>query len=101
MKDPEEVLRARLRWVQIYQQTQHLTLTSRRCGISKATLLKWWRRYEEAGEAGLRSQSRRPHQLRPKKVTSEHEVLILELRRTRHLGPKGLQRELLRLHQLH
>ena len=100
MIDPEPVLKARLRWVQMYQQTQNQAQTCRRCGISKKTLGKWWTRYQEHGEAGLGSQSRRPHKLRPRKVTPEQEALILELRRTRRLGPKGLQRELLRLHQL-
>ena len=101
MIDPEHVLKARLRWVKHYEQSQNAALTCRRCGICKATLLKWWRRYQSAGEAGLHSQSRRPHKLRQRKVTSEHEALLLEMRRTRHLGPKGLQRELLRLHHLH
>jgi transposase len=100
MTDPEAVLKARLRWVKMYQQTHNAARTCRRCGICKATLLKWWRRYQEQGEAGLHSQSRCPHRLRERKVTLEHETLILKMRRTRHLGPKGLQRELLRLHQL-
>ncbi|BCM94157.1 hypothetical protein IAD21_06060 [Abditibacteriota bacterium] len=100
MIDPEFVLKARLGWVQMYQATHNQALTCRRCGISKKTLRKWCRRYEEQGEEGLRSRSHRPHNLRPRKVMPEHEVLILELRRTRRLGPKGLQRELLRLHEL-
>ena len=100
MIDPEPVLKARLRWVQMYQRTQNQALTCRRCGIAKKTLRKWCRRYEAQGEEGLRSRSRRPHKLPASKVTPEHEALILELRRARRLGPKGLQRELLRLHQL-
>jgi len=100
MIDPEPILKARLRWVKHYEQSQNAALTCRRCGICKATLLKWWRRYQSAGEAGLHSQSRRPHKLRERKVTAEHETLILEMRQKRHLGPKGLQRELLRLHDL-
>ena len=100
MIDPEPILKARLRWVKHYEQSQNAALSCRRCGISKATLLKWWRRYQSQGEVGLLSQSRRPHKLRERKVTPEHETLILDLRRRRYLGPKGLQRELLRLHQL-
>ncbi len=100
MIDPEPVLKARLRWVQFYAATHNAALTCRRCGISKKTLRKWWQRYQEHGEDGLRSASRRPHKLRERKVTPEREALILKLRRTRKLGPKGLQRELLRLHQL-
>jgi len=100
MIDSAAVLQARLRWVEMYQRTGHAALTCRRCGISKPTLRKWWQRYQADGPEGLRSRSRRPHNLRPRKVTPEQETLILHLRRTRHLGPKGLQRELLRLHQL-
>ena len=110
MIDPEDVLKARLNWVLLYEQTHNIALTCRGCGISHPTLRKWWTRYQAEGEAGLRSRSRRPHKLRERKVMPEHEQLILELRRTRHLGPKGLQpkglqpkglqRELKRLHRL-
>jgi len=100
MIDSEPILKARLRWVKHYEQSQNAALTCRRCGICKATLVKWWRRYQSAGEAGLHSQSRRPHKLRERKVTAEHEILVLEMRQKRHLGPKGLPRELLRLHNL-
>jgi transposase len=100
MIDPEPILKARWRWVQMFERTQQVKLTCQRCGICRATLRKWWHRYQEQGEEGLRSRSRRPHRLQPRKVTPEQEALILELRRTRKLGPKGLQRELLRLHQL-
>jgi transposase InsO family protein len=100
MIDPEPILKARLRWVQMFERTQQVNVTCQRCGICRATLRKWWQRYQEQGEEGLRSRSRRPHRLQPRKVTPEQEVLILELRRTRKLGPKGLQRELLRLHDL-
>ena len=96
----EQTLRARLRWVKMYQATGQAAPTCQRCGISPATLRKWWRRYQEQGEAGLYDRSRRPHRLCPAKVTLEYETIILELRRTRRLGPKGLARELLRLHQL-
>lgn len=100
MIDPANVLKARLNWVLFHEQTRNIGLTCRHCGISKPTLRKWWTRYQAEGEAGLRSRSRRPHKLRERKVTPEHEQLILELRRTRRLGPKGLQRELKRLHQI-
>ena len=59
---------------------------------------KWARRYKEQGEAGLCSPGHVRHTLPERKVTLEHEQLILELRRKRHLGPKGLHRELKRLH---
>lgn len=106
MKDPQAVLAARLMWVEMHQQTGDTGLTCRRCGISAPTLRKlrklrkWVSRYQAQGEEGLRSLCRRPHKLRERKVLPEHERLILELRRSRKLGPKGLQRELKRLHQI-
>jgi len=98
MTDPPELLKARLTWVTMYQQNKDAGLTCRRCGISRPTLRKWTRRFQETGEEGLRSQSRVRKNLTPRKVTDEHEKLILELRQKRNLGPKGLQRELKRLH---
>ena len=86
MNDSVAVLKARMRWVEMYQRTGQAALTCRRCGISKPTLRKWWQRYPASGTEGLRSRSRRPHKLRLPKVTPEHEALILQLRRTRHLG---------------
>ncbi len=100
MQDTETVLKARLNWVEVYQRTGNAALTCRRCGVSSKTLRKWRQRYQAQGVAGLRSRGRRPHRLRSRKVTPEQESLILHLRRTRRLGPKGLQRELLRLHPL-
>jgi len=98
MKDTEALLKARLSWVKMYQQNKDAGLTCRRCGISRPTLRKWARRYQESGEEGLRSQSNVRKNLPERKVTPEHEKTILELRRTRHLGPKGIHRELKRLH---
>ena len=54
MIDPEPILKARLRWVKHYEQSQNAALTCRRCGISKATLLKWRRRYQLHGEPAPR-----------------------------------------------
>jgi len=72
----------------------------RRCGISRPTLRKWWRRFQECGEQGLLSNNRRPHSSPNSKVTTQHEELILRLRRERKLGPLRIQAELLRLHNL-
>jgi transposase InsO family protein len=95
--DSEAVLRARLSWVRHYELSGDAGLTCRRCGISRPTLRKWWRRYQEQGEAGLCSLSRRRHTPPSPKVTPDHERSILDLRRKRRLGPKGIQNELSRL----
>lgn len=97
MTDSPHLLQARLLWVRTYEQTHHAGLTCRRCGISRPTLRKWLRRYEAEGNDGLRSRSRRPHRLAPSKRTPELLDRIGTLRRTRNLGAKRLQSELLRL----
>lgn len=87
--------KARLVWVQLYEKTGDAGLVCRRCGISRPTLRKWWRRYQALGKAGLVD-------LRPAscKVSIETEALILNLRRTRGLGVKRLRNELIRHHDL-
>lgn len=97
--DPAEILRARLTWVKHYAQSQDAGLTCRRCGISRPTLRKWWRRYQQSGEAGLASRSRRRHVPPELKVQPADTAFILALRKRRKLGPKGIQSELQRLHQ--
>lgn len=99
--DNPETLRARLAWVKHYEQSRDAGLTCLRWGISRPTLRKWWRRYQESGEAGLVSQSRRRHRLPEPKVQPTDTNTIVEMRRTRKLGPKGIQSELERLHQTH
>jgi transposase-like protein len=64
----EQKIKMRLQWVEMYQQTQNAGLVCRRCGISRPTLQKWIRRYEQLGLEGLKDQSRRPKSCGPKKV---------------------------------
>ena len=96
MTDSPETLRARRTWVGTYRQSGDAGLTCRRCGISRPTLRKWARRFAVEGEAGLRSRSRSPHRLADSKRTPQLTERMLTLRRTRNLGPKRLQAELLR-----
>jgi transposase len=62
------------------------------------TLRKWLRRYEQHGIEGLKGQSRKPNNSPARKVTSEHEKIILSLRRERKLGHRRICTELKRLH---
>jgi transposase InsO family protein len=94
--ETQQEVRARLRWVRLYEQTGHAGLTCRRCGISRPTLRKWWRRYQAEGELGLHSRSRRPHRSPNIKITPERENQILSLRRERRFGPRRLRNELQR-----
>ncbi|WP_093633834.1 IS481 family transposase [Paraburkholderia aspalathi] len=87
----------RLRWVMMYHETGNAGLVCARCGISRPTLRKWLRRYRDAGEEGLRSQSRRPLDSPNRKVTEADRSTILRLRAERK-GARRIQNEL-RLHE--
>jgi transposase-like protein len=91
---------ARLGWIKLYEQVGDAGLVCRRCGISRPTLRKWWRRYRAEGEAGLRDRSKRPRTSPGRKVLAEQERLILRLRRERKLGIEMLRNELARRHGL-
>lgn len=91
--------RARLRWVELFQETGNAGLVCVRCGISRPTLRKWIRRFEKDGADGLRSRSRRPLHSPARKVTSREEQLILKLRK-RNIGARRIQAELRRLHDI-
>lgn len=91
---------ARLIWVRMYERTGDAGLTCRRCGVSRPTLRKWWRRYQAAGVAGLDDMSRRPRTSPGRRVHAVEEQHILEMRRERRLGIKRLRNELIRQHGL-
>jgi transposase InsO family protein len=55
-------------------------------GISRATAHKWVRRHRLEGDAGLADRSSRPHHS-PHRTATTVETEILELRRSRRLGP--------------
>ena len=92
--------RTRLGWIRLYEQLGNAGIVCRRCGISRPTLRKWWRRYRAEGEAGLEARSHRLHRSPNRKVFAEQEALILGLRRERKLGIKMLRNELARRHGL-
>src|SRR5215211_5477450 len=91
---------ARLGWIKLYEEVGDAGLVCRRCGISRPTLRKWWRRYRAEGEAGLRDRSKRPRTSPGRKVPAEQEGLILRLRRERKPGIEMLRNELARRHGL-
>ncbi len=59
--------------------------------MSRPTLRKWLRRFEEEGVEGLIFRSRRPTNSPPTKIQSEHEKWILEPRQERKLGARRIQ----------
>jgi transposase-like protein len=95
----DDDIRKRLRWVQLYEEIGDSGVVCLRCGISRPTLRKWWFRYQEDGEAGLKDESRRPKSSPAKKVLPVHEQLIADLRK-RKLGHRRIQNELRRLHEI-
>ena len=55
-------------------------------GISRPTAYKWWRRWQDDGEAGLVDRSSRPRSC-PHQTSPEVEAQIAELRTTLKRGP--------------
>lgn len=88
--------RQRLIWVKLYENASDAGLVCRRCGISRPTLRKWWKRYQTHGPEGFESQSRRLARSPAVKVSQSEEVRIRELRETRNLGARRIQNELRR-----
>lgn len=94
-------IKARLKWVTLYEKKQDAGYVCRHCGISRPTLRKWYKRYQASGLNGLnglKDQSRKPHYSPNKKITLQIEKLIIECRSQRNLGARRIQTELLRLH---
>ena len=67
----EAVLKARLKWVELYQETEDAGYVCKRCGISRPTLRKWHKRYQKEGIEGLADQSKRPLKSLNQKVDSQ------------------------------
>ncbi len=88
-------IKARLEWVKLYEVTKNAGFVCRRCGISRPTLRKWWRRFQKMGEAGLVELSRRPYHSPNRKVLGKEIGWISALRK-RRLGSRRIQSELLR-----
>lgn len=89
-------IKARLKWVKPYKEVGNAGLVCRRCGISRSTLRKWYRRYQESGIDNLRDESRRPQNSPNLKVKEDIENKIIALRKKRKLNALRIQNELLR-----
>jgi transposase InsO family protein len=55
-------------------------------GVSRKTYYKWKKRYKEKGIEGLSDLSKRPHNIKYRKITSELEETILDLRLNKRFG---------------
>ncbi len=97
----ESEVRKRLQWIDLFKKHGNAAVVCLKCGISRPTLRKWLRRYEQFGLEGLKGQSRKPKNSPARKVTKEHEQIILSLRRERKLGHRRICTELQRLHGIY
>ena len=87
-------MKARLGWIKLCQEKQEFGYVCRHCGISRTTLRKWYKRYEEKGLAGLADMSRKPHNSPNKKLNDNLVTRILELRAKHNIGVRRIQLEL-------
>ncbi len=92
--------RKRLKWIFYYQKFSNAGKACLKCGISRPTLRKWFRRYQQDGIEGLKDKSRRPLNSPAQKITPSIESLVLKLRKKRKLGVKRIRSELYRLHNI-
>lgn len=95
----EATLKARLKWVELYKETGDAGYVCRRCGISRPTLRKWFKRHQENGVNGLVDRSRKPRFFPTQKVNQQITEWILELRNERNLGSRRIQSELFRQYE--
>jgi transposase InsO family protein len=63
--------------------SETVSIICKRYGTSRKTYYKWKNRYKQKGIDGLSDLSRRPHTIKYKKITSEVEETILDLRLTK------------------
>jgi len=90
-------IKKRLGWIKLYESIGKAGVVCLKCGITRPTLRKWLKRYKELGIAGLKEQSRRPHQIHTK-VKEVDEERILDLRVKRKLGHRSISSEMKRLY---
>ena len=86
----------RLKWIKLFEQTGNSGLVCLKCGISRPTLRKWLKRYQELGVDGLIDQDKTPKNFPNLKVNDRIERLILDYRNNRKLGARRIQIELQR-----
>ena len=79
----------RLRLCRLIQDGWSVAAAAESMRISRQTAHKWWRRYQEAGRAGLEDRSSRPRRC-PTKTPSKVERRLVKLRRRHQLGPARL-----------
>lgn len=84
------IIRQRFLMIQAVRQGVPVTQVARQFGISRKTVYKWIRRYQQGGLKDLLDRSRRPHG-HPKTLEPSLVRLIAKLRQQTHYGPVRLQ----------
>ena len=74
-----------------------VSIICKRYGISRKTYYKWKNRYKQKGIDGLSDLSKRPHNIKYRKVTSEIQETILDLRLTKRFGCNRIKFRLKRI----
>ena len=82
-------MQRRLRWVELFFKIKNYGVVCLRCGMSRPTLRKWVRQFQENGMDGLRAASKRPKSSPAAKVADKHREWIRELRK-RGLGSRRI-----------
>lgn len=70
----------RLRALTVYKETEDVKLICRTFGISRATLYRWWKRFDPRDLSSLREESRRPRRVRKPLWSRELVRVVKELR---------------------
>ena len=74
-----------------------ISIICKRYGVSRKTYYKWNNRYKQKGIDGLSDVSKRPHNIKYKKVTSEIQETILDLRLSKRFGCNRIKFRLKRI----
>ncbi len=84
---------ARKKVVDLYRKTKSISETARRCGTSRNVVRKWVRRFDEAGDAGLKDKSRRPNNS-PSRTSDDVQQKVMSLRKKTSWGRKRISNAL-------
>ena len=76
---------------------ESVSIICKRYGTSRKSYYKWKNRYKEKGIEGLSDLSKRPHNIKYLKVTSEIQETILDLRLTKRFGCSRIKFRLKRI----
>lgn len=100
MGQEDRQIQHRLAWFRHAKEVSgSVAKTCRYYGISRNRYYRWYSRYRELGEAGLRDHSRRPH-TSPRATPWEIVDKVLYLRRYYHFGPTRIRMYLERYHAI-